>query len=108
MASFFAGLHERAPAIRRDALDQRRLDMRARLSACAKPREARVNDARVIDDQRIAGREKLRQVADGTVHERAICRDDEQTRAVARIGGTQRDRLLRQLEIEEIDAHGVF
>ena len=64
-----------------------------------------MDDARVIDDERVPRREQRRQIEDGAVGEFAIRRNDEQPRAIARARGPKRDRLLRQLEIEEIDAH---
>jgi hypothetical protein len=65
-----------------------------------------VNDARVVDDENIPRLQKGRQVAHDAVVETAPRRDDEQARAVARLGGPQRNPVLGEIEIEEIDAHG--
>jgi hypothetical protein len=97
--------HQRAPARRVEALDERRLDARAQLAAQAPTGKARVDDAGVVDDQRVAGRKKERKVADDLVLEDARRRDDEQARLVARLDRAQRDPFRREFEIEKIDAH---
>ncbi len=51
------------------------------------------------------GRRKSGRSRDEAIVERAVRRDDEHARRVARAGGRERDALGRQVEVEEIDAH---
>ena len=98
--------HERPPAAVVDALDQRRLDGRDRLAADPHAVEPRRDDPGVVDDERVAGLEEIRQVGDARVGQRAVRADDQHPGAVARRGGRERDALGRQVEIEGVDAHG--
>ena len=59
-----AGSDECLPAIRRDALMQRRVDMRHGVAAPALAAQLRRNDLGVVEDQQIAGVEQVGQFAD--------------------------------------------
>ena len=73
------------------------------LRAAAMAEEARGDDARVVEDEQVAGREQRRQVAHDMVAQ--AVRHLEQARGIARHRRPVGDQLRRQLEIEEIDAH---
>ena len=99
------GPHERPPAAIVDALDQRRFDRSDRLAPDPDAVEPRRDDPRVVDDQRVAGVEKVRQVAHVRVRQTAVGADNQHPRAVARIGRRERDAVGRENEIEGVDAH---
>ena len=104
--SFLAGRASARQCDRRKPLDQRRLYVGFRVAARAKPIEARANDSRVVDDQRVAGPQQLGEVRYMEIIESRGARGyDEHARAVARARRTQGDRLGRKLEIKKIDAH---
>ena len=58
-------------------------------------------------DVLIARLEPVRQAGDGVVAQHAVTLDHQQPRGFPRTGGAQRDVLRRQVEIEEIGAHGL-
>ena len=64
-----ARFRQRAPEVRALALDQRRLDARNILAAHADAVETRGNDARVVDDENVAGAQEIREVANKPVFE---------------------------------------
>ena len=66
---FLEGANECAPEIRAFALMQRRLYPRRSIAPDAAALKARRNDPRIIDDENIAGRQKVRQVAHAAVFE---------------------------------------
>ncbi len=99
--------HEGEPAVRGYAHMQRRVDMRRRLAAPADAGKLRRNDLGVVEDEHVAGIKQRRQVAHDAVLERALRAHDKQPRRIARIFRAQRDALFRQIEVEEVDAHGV-
>ena len=106
-AQFLGRAHEGTPAIGGLALVQRRFDPRDRLAADANARKPRRDHPRIVDDEHIAGTQVIRQIADAAILEGrgGRRRHDEQAGAVARLGRPQRDAILGQIEIEEIDAH---
>ena len=53
------------------------------------------------------GAQQVRQVADGAVLERRSRTHDEQAGGIPRLGGPERDPVVRQVEIEKVDAHWV-
>ena len=67
--------------------------------------EAGRQDARVVEDQEVAGPQQVRQVADHGLAQRPAV-DQQQPRRVARADRRLRDQLGRQGEIEQVDAHG--
>jgi hypothetical protein len=68
--------------------------------------QARREDARVVDDEEVAGAEKRRQIADGRVMERwRLPTENEQPRRTAWCG-LLRDQIVRELEGEVGDVHG--
>jgi hypothetical protein len=68
--------------------------------------QARREDARVVDDEEIAGAEKRRQIADGRMMERwRLPIEDEQARRAPGCG-LLRDQIVRELEGEVGDVHG--
>ena len=98
-------LDQRLPAAGVEALDQRRFDGGDGGAAHANAVEPRGDDARVVDDQRVARLQQPRQVEHMRVVEPAVRRDDQHPRRVARARRRQRDALGRQIEVEQIDAH---
>ncbi|MNT08075.1 hypothetical protein D3C72_1428040 [compost metagenome] len=62
-------------------------------------RQARRDDARIIEHQGVAGLQEVRQVADDPVVQRAVP-DHQQARGIARLGGAQRDAVIGQVEVE--------
>ena len=66
------GPRERPPAAIIDALDQGRFDRGDRLASDPDALEPRRNDSGVVDDQRIAGCEKVRQIAHVRVRQIAV------------------------------------
>ena len=94
----------------RQRLASTRLISVASTLATASPRtripvEPRRDHPRVVDDQRVAGAEEIRQIADAAVGERAVRADHQHPRRIARNRRRQRDALGRQVEIEQVDAH---
>ncbi len=99
-----AGLHEGGPDIGRVAVVQGGLDLDRQYfalgaDALADAAHAGGNDAGVVEDQGIAGTQEVRQVAHHAVLQRAVP-DDQEAGAVTRIGGTQGNAVLGQVEIE--------
>src|SRR5262249_21943472 len=99
------GPRERPPTAIVDALNQRRLDRSNGLAPNAYPIKARRDDPRVVDDQRVAGREEVREVAHARVLEVAVGSDNQHSRAVPRVRRLERDAFRRKDEIEGVDAH---
>ncbi len=97
--------HQSAPAIRRLALDQGRLDARHGLAAHPDAGEPRRDHPRVVEDEGVAGTQQVREVANMAVGRRLAWHDDQKPGRIARLGGTQGDELLGQIEVEQIDAH---
>ena len=60
---------------------------------------------RIVDDQRIAGREKVRQIAHMRVRQIAFGADNQHPSAVPRIRGRERDAFGGENKIEGVDAH---
>ena len=70
--------------------------------------EPRRDHAGVVDHQRIAGIEQVRQVADAAILQPRPPGRTTRSRAASRgYSGPQRDALGRQFEIEQIGAHGL-
>jgi len=86
------------------ALVQGRVNARHRLPSPARSKQLRRDDLGVIDHQHVAGAQEFWQISDLGVA-RVLRRDHQQTRGFARLGGTQRDPLFRQLEIEKLYPH---
>ena len=99
-------MHERDPRV----AARRRPDQKALGGAAAgqpDADQARREDARVVDDQQIAGAEQRRQVVEGEMRDapaRAIERHEPA--AAARGRRLLRDQLVREIEIEVGDVHG--
>ena len=84
---------EGLPAVRRDALVQHRLDRRAGPAvAMAQAVEPRGHDPRVVEDQRVARAQQIRQVADVAVGEGAHAEPTTSRRAASR-GSTGRSAI---------------
>ena len=98
------GLGQSAPEVRPLALDQCRFDARDGVAAHAHAVEARGDDARIVDDKRVAGAQVRGEIADDAVFKR-IGPNHQHARAVARLGWPERDALLRKIKIEEVYAH---
>ena len=96
-----AGPSQRPPGGSVDPLDQRDLDH----SLAATAEETGRQHARVVEDHEIARPEALRQVAHGPFAKGPVV-DQQQARGVARAGRRLRDQFGRQVEVEELDAHG--
>ncbi len=101
LAQALARLRQRPPGGIADPLDQRDLDRH--LAAPAE--EAGRQDAGVVEDQEIPRAQKRRQVAHHRLAQWPAVHQ-EQPRCVARPDRRLRDQLGRQLEIEQVDAHG--
>ena len=71
----------------------------------AAPVQARGNDFGVVDDQRIAGAEIVRQVAHVLVLQRAVGAHDQHARRIARPRRPERNQVFRQIEIEKGYVH---
>ncbi len=100
------GPREGAPAIRRLAQMQHRLHALAgRAGAQAQAVQARRDHPRVVEDQGIARPQEARQVGHTAVGEAGTRIHHEQPRRAARLGGSQRDARLGQVEIEEVHTH---
>ena len=99
------GPRERPPAAIIDALDQGRFDRGGRLAPDPDALEPRRNDSGVVDDDRIAGCEKVRQIAHVRVRQGAVGADNEHPGAVSRIRGSERDAFGVENKIEGVDAH---
>ena len=98
----FGGAHECPPTLRSKALDQGRFDLNRNTVSLARSEQARRDDLGVVDNQKIAFAQHMRQVAHRAVFEfgRCIRMHDQELRGIARVRRTQRNRILRQLEIE--------
>jgi hypothetical protein len=70
--------------------------------------EARGNDLGVVEDQHVPGPEQVRQVADDAILQRLAGSNHEHARTIARFRRAERDPVVRQLEVEEVDAHGLL
>ena len=81
--------------------------MRFELAAPAHALERGRNDARVVEDQRVAGAQELRQLAHDarSSQRRRRGRTTSSARGVARARRMQRDPVLGQLEVEQVRAH---
>ena len=100
-----SGTGEGPPSRRVDPLEQRHRDGRRARAADALAVQFRRDHLGVVEDEHIARREQVRQVADVAVVEPLPRLHHEQPGRVARPRRAERDALLRQVEIEEIDAH---
>jgi len=103
---FLGRPHEGAPTGPVEPLGQRRLDLRFGVAADAPAGQPRRNHAGVVDHQRIAGIEQIRQIANAPILQRATRPHHQEPRRVSRHGRPQRYALGRQLEVEQIGAHG--
>ena len=111
----FRGTREGAPGTVSDLLRQIEIDLRLHLSARTHARERRRNDARVVEDERVARIEQARQIANRLIGKIGIVAratalyrmHDQQARRIPRLGGTQRDGAIGQLEVEKVGAHRV-
>ena len=92
---------EGLPATKIDALVQRGADFRI-----APPTfELCGNNARIVENENIAGPQHLRQVPHAAILERAAFAHDQHARSIARPRRAQRDAFYRQFEIEEVNFH---
>ena len=96
---------EGAPEIGALPLVQHRLDPRRAVAAATDAGETRRDDPRVVHDEDVSRRERGREIAQMTVFECACRVDRKETRRLPRLDRPQGDVLLRQIEIEEVDAH---
>ena len=99
---------ESLPAVRCRSHVQRRVDLRDGVATPAQAAQLRGNDPGVVEHQQIAGVEQRWQIADDPVRQRSAWLDDQHSRCIARLGWTQRDPVVGQIEIEEVDAHGLL
>src|SRR5262249_36127799 len=86
-------------------LDQGRLDLRLGLAADAPAAELRRDHLGVVDDERIAGLEPLRQVGDDLVAQNTTTLYHQKPRGITRARRPQRDAFRRKLEVEESGTH---
>ena len=98
---------EGLPAPRIEPLVQRGAD-HCSSAACphATAGELGRNNARVVEHQHVARTQELRQIGDGAVRKRPLARHNQHARRIARARRAQRDKLGREVEIEQVDAHG--
>ena len=68
--------------------------------------ETRWNDPCVVGDQQVAPSQQRGQVAHDAIVQ-PVRRDVEQARGIARLHRSLRDEVVREIEVEEVDAHGV-
>ena len=100
--------HKGAPARAVETPVQRRFDGGLGVTAAdAAALQPRRNHLGVIDDQRVAGLQQVRQIAHTAIIEfRLLARPhDQQPRRIARNNRPQRNPLWREFEIEQIRAH---
>jgi hypothetical protein len=97
--------HQRAPARSVDPLHQGRLDPRLVAATDAPAAQARGDHLRVVENQRVAWSEQIRQVAHAAIIELRSRPHDEQARRITRTDRPQRDAVRRQIEIEEVRSH---
>jgi hypothetical protein len=64
------------------------------------------DDLGVVDDERVAGPQHIRQIADMTVLESLSGHHHQHARGVARPRRAKRDPVFRKVEIEKINTHG--
>ena len=98
---------ERAPPRPIHPFDQVERDLR--LDAVAHPHtiERRRDHARIVEDERIAGLQKIRQIEHTAITQPAGLRiDHEHASRIPRVRRIERDPLLRQFEIEQVGTHG--
>ena len=115
--NFFGGADEGAPVVVAfgvgEVFGEEDLDKAARLGrvvlcvqAGASGVEARGKDARVVEDEEIAGREELREIGEELVGEDAGgAREREHAGCAARGGRVLRDELGREVVVEFGDEH---
>ena len=95
---------EGLPAPEVDALVQRRADLRLAIGTATF--ELGGDDAGVVEDEDVAGVQQAGQIAHAPVLIGRICPPHHQhPRRIARAHGAQRDPLLRQVEIEQVNLH---
>ena len=99
------GARERPPAAIIDPLDQGRFDRSGRLASDPDALEPRRNDTGIVDDERVAGCEKVWQIAHVRVRQDAVGADNQHPRTVPRIRGSERDAFRAENKIEGVDAH---
>ena len=104
-ADTLGGTDKGKPSVGTGAHVQSCGDTRAVLAADAPAFELGGNDACIVEDERIAGLQQRRQIANDEIVECAIGFDRQQLCAVARVRWAKRDIVLREIEIEKIDAH---
>jgi hypothetical protein len=100
------GTREGAPPVRPFPLVEHDFDPGGRFLPDAKAMKPGGNHPGVVEHQGVAGPQQIRQVADDPIVEGLARADHEQPRRVARARGPQRDPVVGQVEIEEVDAHG--
>ena len=96
---------ERRPRRRRQTAMKRRFDRCDIVAAMTCAREPGRNDAGIVEDQRVAWPQELVKLAESAIGEAVRGRGDQKTGAVARRGRSQRDPILRQVEIELRQVH---
>ncbi len=107
--SFFTGRTKARQWSGAFALVQGRLDPRRSLAPDAPTLKPRGNNPRIVDDENVARRKKIRQVADDAVFERRAgnCggEHDQHPRRIARLDRAQRYAISAKVEIKEVYAH---
>ncbi len=101
------GPRQRPPAACIAALDQVGRHLRLQFAAAANTRKRCGNDARIVEHERIAGAQQVRQLAHDAVGARRAGAYDQEPRGIARAHRMQRDAILGQLEVEEVCTHQV-
>ena len=98
---------ERAPPRSIHPLDQVERDLRLDAVAHPHPVERRRDHARIVEDERIAGLQKIRQIENTAITQPAGPRiDHEHASRIPRVRRIERNPLLGQFEIEQVGPHG--
>jgi hypothetical protein len=97
---------EGPPTVRPKPLMEQDLNPRAAGLADAHALQPRRDDPRVVEHESVAGPKQIRQGGQRGVRESAPSRHVKKSGCVPRHGGTQRNSVFRQVEVEEIDPHG--
>ena len=100
-----ARLRQSPPRRLIDPLDQSDGDRRGQSVAQAPPRKLPRNDLGIVEHEHVARPQQLRQLPHRAILDRPGRPHDHKARRIARLRRPKRDPLLRQLEIEFLDAH---
>ena len=69
--------------------------------------EPRRDHLRVVENENVPRTQEVGQVADGAVLEGCSRTNDHHPGGIPRFGGAERDSVVRQVEVEKVDAHWV-